>query len=179
MKTTILLVILLTAQAQAATMAPTGGHTKFTAVATGALKINGKGDKPEGKLEITEKGDKLEVSGALKIKLSSLTTGLSLRDGHMKDKYLEVEKYPEALLTIPKQSIPKGGSGAFEGDLILHGVKSKVSGTVEARLVGDSAEVKAAFPVKLQDHGIAIPSFAGVSVANEVSVETEFQTVKN
>ena len=156
-------------------LAPKSGELRFTALATGALKINGKGAAPEGKLELNEVKDKLEVSGQLKIKLDSLTTGLSLRDSHMKEKYLEAGKYPEALLILSKQSLPKSGPGPFEGELVLHGVKHRVSGIAEAKLEDGGASVKASFPVKLEEHGIAKPSFAGISVNNEVAVETEFR----
>lgn len=178
---TVLMASIAPGALYAATMALKSGELRFTAVASpGALKINGKGAAPEGRFELTELKDKYEVSGALKIKLDSLTTGLSLRDSHMKDKYLEAGKYPEALLTLSKQTLPKSGTGPFEGELVLHGVKQKVSGTAEARLENGVATVKASFPVKLQDFGIPIPSFAGVSVANDVRVETDFSaTVLN
>ncbi len=175
---TFLLLILssFTSVSFAAPLSPRSGAITFTALASpGALKINGKGTQPEGRLELNEVNGKFEASGQLKLKMDTLTTGLSLRDSHMKDKYLETGKFPEAMLILSKQSLPKTGSGPFEGDLILHGIKHKVSGTAEAKLEGGVASIKAGFPVKLEDHGITIPTFAGVSVANEVAIETEFQ----
>lgn len=171
----ILTITSMSQQAFAVPMSPKSGELRFTATATGALKINGTGAAPEGKLDITEGKDKLEISGNLKIKLETLSTGLSLRDSHMKDKYLEAGKFPEALLILSKQSLPRSGAGSFEGELVLRGVKHKVSGTAEAVMEAGGARVKASFPVRLEDHGIPKPSFAGITVANEVAVETEFQ----
>jgi polyisoprenoid-binding protein YceI len=169
---------LLNASALAApsAMTPKTGELKFTAVASpGSVKINGTGAAPEGRLDLTELGDKLEVSGSLKMKLDTFKTGLSMRDNHMKNNYLEVSKFPEAQLTLSKQSLPKSGSGPFEGHLVLHGVPKKITGTAETKLENGKAQIKASFKVKLTDHGIAQPSFAGVTVADEVSVETDFQ----
>lgn len=37
--------------------------------------------------------------------LAGLETGISLRDRHMREKYLEVACYPEAVLTVPRASL--------------------------------------------------------------------------
>ncbi len=175
----ILFVVLMTIPsiALAAVMAPKAGsgEVKFTATASpGALTINGKSETPTGTLDIAEDGSKIDVSGSLKIKLDTFSTGIALRDSHMKGKYLEAEKYPEALLLLSKQALPKNGAGPFEGELVLHGMKHKVTGMAEIKPEGAGSFVKASFPVRLQDHGIVAPSFAGISVADEVSVETQF-----
>jgi polyisoprenoid-binding protein YceI len=94
----------------------------------------------------------------------------------MKEKYLEAGKYPEALLIIPKQKLAKGSAAPFEGELVMHGTKQKISGKAEiATGEGGKKTVKASFRLKLEDHGIEIPKFAGISVANEVSVETDLE----
>jgi polyisoprenoid-binding protein YceI len=163
-------------EAKSLAMAPKAGELKFLAVASpGSVKINGTGAAPEGRIDFTELKDKIEVSGSLKMKLDTFTTGLSLRDSHMKNNYLEVSKFPEAQLTLSKQALPKSGSGPFEGHLVLHGVPKKITGTAETKLENGKAQIKASFKLKLTDHGIAQPSFAGVTVADEVSVETDFQ----
>ena len=115
----------------AVVMEPKAGFLKFHATASpGALSINGTGDFPSGKIEYSESGDQIEISGALKMKIDSFKTGISIRDSHLKDKYLEASKYPEALLIIPKQKISKNG-GDFHGDLVLHGTRHTVAGKAE------------------------------------------------
>lgn len=170
--------LLLPLWASAQVAIPQEGKVKFQAMASpGALAIRGNGQTPSGKLEFQELPAGYEISGVLDLKLDSFQTGISLRDSHMKEKYLEVSKFPEASLTLPKQLLPKGATAPFEGELMLHGVKHAVKGAAELSKDGAGAlVVKANFPVKLQDHGISIPSFAGISVANEVAVEAEFKT---
>lgn len=174
------LALLISLSALAAPVSPKGGALKFEATASpGALAIRGNGDSPTGSLDLQEVSGKYEVSGTLKMRVESFTTGIAMRDRHMKEKYLETGKYPEAMLTLTKQSLPKTGTGPFEGELVLHGVKHKVSGQAEIVSANGARTVKANFPVKLTDHGMVIPTFAGISVADSVSVETEFQVSAN
>src|SRR5689334_7763540 len=60
-----------------------------------AIKIVRKGSAPHGVLNI--EGQK--VTGKVSFDLSSLDTGIKLRTRHMREKYLEVERFPEAVLT--------------------------------------------------------------------------------
>ena len=60
----------------------------------------------------------------VKINLSTLKTGLELRDEHAKSKYLEVQKYPEAALVSAT-----GKNGKESGVLRLHGKEVQVEGT--------------------------------------------------
>jgi polyisoprenoid-binding protein YceI len=99
---------------------------------------------------------------SIDIPVASLVTGLSLRDEHMKNKYLEVQKYPKASLTRLKA---KGGK--FEGLMNLHGKSQKVSG--EYKIVGN--QVRAEFPLKLSEYGIVIPTYMGVGVEDEGKME--------
>ena len=67
----------------------TDSKVSFVALATpGALKISGKqtdsnGLKPEIRLENNQ------ISGNVSLKLEALSTGIELRDKHMKENYLQ------------------------------------------------------------------------------------------
>ena len=79
------------------------GSVTFQAIGRpAAIKINGTGDAPKGQLTVKDQ----TLSGVLTFNLSSLKTGIDLRDRHMKEKYLQVDQYPEAHLTIEKLVIP-------------------------------------------------------------------------
>ena len=144
-----------------------------------ALKIVGKGKGPEGQLYESSQG----ITGTARFDLTSLETGVSMRDHHMKEKYLETEKYPQAELTITElkfaQPLENGKSYAmdgipFQGKLKLHGVEKTVSGTVH--LEGDGQKTLSAttqFSIKLADYAIAIPTFAGITIADDVAVSIE------
>ena len=123
------------------------------------------------------------IDGSVAVDLRTLDTGISLRNDHLREKYLEVDKgagYDKAVLS---QIALKGlnaeapeGKGSFSGSLALHGVTKMVSGPVEVRKTGAGLRVKTSFPVNLPDYNIAEPRYLGVGVKNIVQVEVTFTT---
>lgn len=179
----ILLLLLISSQASAAVfkMTKEQGTTNFLALGNpSAIRIDGKGQGPEGELKAEEKGDNLLLSGNLLVNLKSTDTGIALRDRHMKEKYLEVEKFENATLTVKDLVVPKSALNKdsetklpFSGELELHGVKKPVQGDfIIKNSVQDGLKLTANFQLKLSDHGIVIPSFAGITVANQVEIHT-------
>src|SRR5262249_10318429 len=78
------------------------GHVAFTAHGhPGALKIEGKGDGPEGTLSIGP-----TLTGGFQFNLQSIDTGIGLRTQHTKNKYLEVSKFSTATLSIEPITTP-------------------------------------------------------------------------
>jgi len=148
------------------------GQVVFEAVGKPSfLKIKGQGEGPEGEVTIDK-----TVQGNFKFKMTTLNTGIGLRDSHMKEKYLQVDKYPTAELKL--ESVEKfSGEGAtglpFKGTLTVHGVAKPVTGTVDVAKKDAGYTVKAQFDAKITDHSIDIPSYAGVTVADSVKVTVE------
>ncbi|MEK6579614.1 MAG: YceI family protein [Bdellovibrionota bacterium] len=157
------------------------GKVSFIAIGRpSALKIHGKGNGATGNAII--KG--LGVSGSFNFDLSTLETGMSLRDRHMKEKYLEIAKFPKAELTIVKMAIPgplslpsKFEKIPFEGALKLHGVEVSVQGLASVERAGDYCNGTVTFSTKIPQYGIAPPSFAGIKVADDVDVQVVFQSL--
>jgi polyisoprenoid-binding protein YceI len=154
---------------------PEGSSVEFQAKTKPVpITILGKGSSISG--QITLDGD--NTFGKLEFGLATLTTGIGKRDEHMKDKYLEVEKFPTASLTIQKTSSLAGWSkekpvvnkGYFLGNLNLHGVTKPVTGNFN---VSESGKVEVQFQVKLTDYGIVKPYFAGISVDDNIDVEVK------
>jgi polyisoprenoid-binding protein YceI len=149
----------------------TKGKVVFEAVGKPSfLKIKGEGIAPEGEVSIKDK-----VTGKFTFKMSSLDTGIGLRNEHMKDKYLEVGKFPTAELKIedvtkfdPEKSEQK--ALPFEGTLTIHGVTKPIQGTVDVQKKGKGYSISAGFEAKITDYAIAIPSYAGITVADSVKV---------
>jgi polyisoprenoid-binding protein YceI len=119
--------------------------------------------------------------GSLAVDLRTLDTGISLRNDHLREKYLEVDKAPGYDKAVLSEIDLKGlkpdapdGKGAFTGSLTLHGVKKSVTGPVEVRKAGTGLRVKASFPVNLSDYNISEPSYLGVGVKNTVQFEVTF-----
>ena len=118
-------------------------------------------------------------SGVLKLDLKSYSTGIALRDRHMKEKYLEVDKFQNATLTIEALPIEKSALSKdvetavpFKGTLSLHGISKPVAGNLLVKKVNTKIQVSSKFQIKLSDFDVVIPSFAGIKVADSVEIST-------
>lgn len=165
-------------------MKKNNGAVKFFALGNpSAIRIDGFGSGPEGRLEVVADEKNSKIAGQFIVDLGSLDSGIEMRDAHMKEKYLEIEKFPTAKLTIEtiniegnilknfnKTNIP------FTGVMNLHGKEKAVSGTAELKSQAkDDVKVIAKFKIKSSDFNIEIPSFAGITVADEINLEVEMQ----
>jgi polyisoprenoid-binding protein YceI len=162
-------------------VSPAQGTVEFDALGRPAmLKIHGVGTGAEGALAI-EQG---KVTGELSFDLNSLETGISLRNKHMKEKYLKTGEHPKAVLHLdPVAGLSAWNSSSdlrnvpFTGMLSLSGSTKSVSGTVSVTPASGKSLVEARFELKLTDFGIELPSFAGVTVADRVQVQVRMQDV--
>ncbi len=151
------------------------GEIKFTAVGKpGFLKIKGetKGQAPEGEVKI-ENGI---ANGEFSFELKHLTTGIDLRDEHMKEKYLEISKFPKARfilkeINISKDELNSDFEKSFSGSLNLHGETKKIDGKVSYN--GKEKSLVATFTIKVSDFKIDIPSHMGITVSETVDVNVQ------
>jgi polyisoprenoid-binding protein YceI len=125
------------------------------------------------------------LDGSLAVDLHTLDTGISLRNEHLRQQYLEVDKapgYDQAVLTeIQLQGLNPDapqGRGSFNGSLTLHGVTKPVTGPIEVRKAGAGLQVKASFPVRLADYAIPAPRYLGVGVKDTVLVNVTFSVAQ-
>lgn len=138
------------------------------------ITIKGKTQKLEGSLILDKETKK--TSGSFKVPLTTIKTGMDLRDDHMINKYLEAKKFPHATLTLMPFTLEE--EGEIKGTLELHGVKKDVSVTYErTQLKEKTISFNTNFDLSLTDFQIAIPSFQGITVAKEVSVAVNFMAV--
>ncbi len=165
-----------------------GGKTQFTAIGKPAmLRISGVGSGPSGFFKIDTNN---YLSGEVTVNLSTLQSGIELRDEHMKKNYLQTENFPSAKLSIQDLNLdseanpiniksPINGKN-FKGQLTLHGVTKPVEGTFA--MVPQSEEnkitIKASYSLNLSDYNIDIPSYMGIKVADKVNVESVFDITK-
>jgi hypothetical protein len=101
--------------------------------------------------------------------LKGLKTGMTLRDKHAKEKYLEVEKFPAVELL---SAVGKGGKG--KARIKMKGIEQNVEGTY--KLVGK--ELKAEFRIKLSDFKITGIKYLGIGVEDLVTVLVTVPTKK-
>jgi len=158
------------------------GHVEFDAVGwPSALKIHGKGPGLDGRLVV----ENAAVSGAVGFDLQALSTGIDLRDRHMKEKYLETARYPRATLTLSRLAIEKLPNTdsfgpvtvPFSGTLSLHGVERPVAGEAKIARAGAAVTTTASFAINIKDFGISVPSYMGITVAEKVQVRVGFPAV--
>jgi polyisoprenoid-binding protein YceI len=109
--------------------------------------------------------------------LSTIDTGIALRNQHLRENYLEVAKgegYDSAILSDIRFHEADGagfaGKTAFTAALLLHGVTKAIAGTAEISHQGADRRVKAIFPLELTDFGITPPMYLGVGVASRLRV---------
>jgi len=126
-------------------------------------------------------GKPVALAGQIAVDLATLVTGIELRDKHLRENYLEVQKgagFDKAVLSDLRLSDADGeafrGRTGFTGTLTLHGVTKPVAGTAEIRAEGAGARVEANFPLSLSDFGITAPMYMGVGVANRVLIKVSF-----
>lgn len=128
---------------------------------------------------LTLEGSKpVRLLGDASIDLSTIDTGIALRNQHLRDNYLEVGKgegYNKAVLSDILVADAAGetfdGTSAFTGTMLLHGVKRQVAGTVEIHSEGTSRRVRAEFPLILTDFAVAPPEYLGVGVGSKLLVK--------
>jgi polyisoprenoid-binding protein YceI len=121
------------------------------------------------------------LDGSLAVDLRTLDSGINLRNEHLREKYLEVNKgtgFDTATLSAIDLTglspVAPEGKGSFTGLLTVHGVAKTVSGAVDVRRAAGGLRVKASFELDLSDYGIAKPRYLGVGVTNTVQVEVAF-----
>ena len=162
----------LSTAAHAALSDATAGHVSFQASGPAGMKIEG----TTSDLTLADKGDSVVIT----VPLANLNTGISLRDKHMKEKYLEVPKYPSATLDVARTAlkVPAAGDKVeidVPGTVNLHGQTRPVTVHYEARRDGTALVAHGKFHINMTDFGITIPSYLGVTVKPDVDVSADFR----
>ena len=113
------------------------------------------------------------LGGALSVDLRTLTTGIGMRDRHMRDNYLEVGNGPEfEKATIEDIQIEKlDGKTTFNGTLVLHGERRPVTGSATLERKDGGYKVQAEFPVRVSEYKITKPTYLGVGVQDEIRIK--------
>ena len=121
------------------------------------------------------------LDGSLAVDLRTLDTGINLRNEHLREKYLEVNKgtgFDTATLSAIDLTglspVAPEGKGSFTGLLTVHGVAKTVTGAVDVRRASGGLRVQASFRLDLSDYNIAKPRYLGIGVTNTVRVEVAF-----
>jgi polyisoprenoid-binding protein YceI len=130
------------------------------------LSFVGKSDQ----ILLTEKDGVLVIC----VRLDSLSTGISFRDNHMRDRHLETEKYPLATLEVEKSQLQWPNavpvSAKAKGKLTLHGVTRTVNITYQAHGTDKLAFIEGSMHVNMKIFKIETPVHLGMSVRPGVEI---------
>lgn len=139
----------------------------------------------------TDLKDPSKTSGSFSIPVTSLLSGVPLRDEHMAGKdWLNAAKFPNITFTIKSLALKSdnkvltnGASvqGDATGEFTLHGVSKTITIPVRASyreiaagqvygLEGNILRVETTFAIKLSDYGVVVPDMLTAKVANELAL---------
>jgi polyisoprenoid-binding protein YceI len=118
------------------------------------------------------------LSGSAEIGLETIETGIRKQDLLMKKKYLETDKWKSAKFMVERVQLPGKFSPAnffvkavpFDGTLLLHGVRHKVSGSVDVESNANDLKLRFLFDINMPDYGISLPSYFGMTLTGNVQV---------
>jgi polyisoprenoid-binding protein YceI len=147
----------------------------FSCSGPAGLRIEGNGNE----LKLADGADAVVVT----VPLAKITTGMSLRDSHMHEKYLESSKYPTAELSVPRSGLKFPAEGATvdasaPGTMTIHGKSKPVNFHYKATRHGKTYQVQGDVHIDMRDFGIDTPSYLGVSVKPPVDIAVSFQILE-
>jgi polyisoprenoid-binding protein YceI len=162
-----------------------GGNVKFT-VATNilAVSIHGESKAISAGFTLYRAGGQIQLENVrATVAPESLTTGLSLRDNHMRKKIFSLDDgtMPPLEFASDRALCPEPAAGqesvcTVPGELILRGVRRPFTFSLKVRNEGKTYRVTADSLVLLSAFGIERPCQLGVCVSDEVKLKLEFRT---
>lgn len=162
-----------------ASAAPSQAAVSSASQSAVSFKAAGPGMTIEGttsSLSVVEQDGTVTIT----VPLANLTTGIALRDSHMRDKYLEVQKYPTAVLTVARSAMQLPAAGAQgHGDspasIQIHGQTRPCTVHYDVTADGAGFAVKGKLQVNMNAFGITVPSYLGVTVKPDVDIAANFR----
>ena len=141
--------------------------------------FDGKTDKVTGTI-VADPGKPAASSVSITIDMSTLDTGVGLRNKEMKDLYLHTGKFPTASFKSVSVAGPASvavGTPAdvnVTGDFTLHGVTKRMTFPVRV-VIGQDGRLHAttSFKVHMPDFGISVPHNILVTVEDNVPVKLD------
>ena len=133
--------------------------------------------------------DMAKSSGTVNVDLTSVDTGISMRNQHMRG-FLETDKFPQAIFTFTgikldgnKLEAGKLVVGTATGAITIHGVTKALSTPIELTYLpqgdpkyraGDWIHFYSQFKTKVSDFNIALPlPMIGQKLANDLTIEID------
>ncbi len=154
-----------------AALQASGGSATFDASGPAGFHIQGK----TSDVTVAESGGNVTVN----VGLANLDTGIDVRNRHMRDKYLEVQKFPAATLVVARSAlkVPADGQasdGSASGTMTIHGQSHPVSFTYKAKQDHGSFDVSGSVHIDMKEYGINVPSYLGITVKPGIDIAVHY-----
>lgn len=112
-------------------------------------------------------------AASIEVDATSFTTGMGMRDEHMRDNYLEAAKHPLILFKVESAKVAgdAGKVSGLAGKFVIKGVEKPVK--IKIKIAEKSATgftVLAKFKLDITDYGIPQPKFAVVKMEKVIQV---------
>jgi polyisoprenoid-binding protein YceI len=109
------------------------------------------------------------------VELDALDTGIDLRNRHMRENYLETDRFPYASYRGTIESVAALPSGGWrvhsKGKLSIHGVERDYSIQCDVDKDGAGYSLKSSFQVRLPDFKIKVPSLMFMKISETIELE--------
>lgn len=154
--------------------------------------IVGKSSAITGYIDVDLNNVRQASSGRFEVELATLKTGIEMRDSHMREKFLETDKYPKAVFELTrvveadKDTLPNQTPVdlVVEGNFTVHGVTKMITvpATVtyfkqtketESKAPGDLLSIVCSFDVLLSDYNIDRPQFLFLKLDDKQVVQVD------
>ncbi len=134
-------------------------------------------DKIDGYLYLPPDNDPESSEIYFEVDLRTLDTGIGLRNQHMRENYLETDKYPYAVFEGKVESLSSEDDTIYveiEGKMKIHGTTKDfpISGKMIKTQKGFF--VTSLFDVKLTDFNIDVPKFMFLKIDETMKLEVKF-----
>ena len=112
------------------------------------------------------------------VDLSTVDTGIGLRNRHMRENYLEIDKYPMTYFKgkLIRKTHEQSGilSVTAEGVMFIHGIEQKKS--IQANLIPEEGgfHIETNFSVALPDYDIEVPQLMFLKINENIQLELDF-----
>lgn len=148
-----------------------GPEVSFTLIGPAGMKIVGNGSA----LRVLDEGAMVKIS----VPLAGMKSGISMRDKHMHEKYLETANFPTTELHVLRSALKIPAAGAVTqdaaGTLLLHGKSKSVTFHYSCSRAGAQLNVQGTMHINMNDFGIQVPSYLGVTVKPDVDIAAQFE----
>ena len=169
----ILFLVAIPATSSADTYTVSGDSlVTFLAKITGSSFL-AKTEKLTGTVEFNADRTKV-VKAILEVKVDTIKTGMSMRDSHMRNNYLESEKYPS--IVYAAKNLPfnptNSSTSKIKGKFAIHGKEKEPTVEMKVTEVSQNKMVlRGKHDLNILDYGIKQPKFMVVAMQPNIEIE--------